>query len=79
MKKVVYGIIGLFLFLTSGALCVNLSAGIVYDSEINTIKVTDFPSDMPCSLIRLSQMDKMFGWMPSSLKKEQNQQSLKIE
>jgi len=35
---------------------------IVYDDELNAIKVTDFPEEVACTLERLAEMDGHFGW-----------------
>ena len=36
--------------------------GVFYDEDANTIIVADFPRKLPCSLERLLQLDKLYGW-----------------
>lgn len=37
-------------------------AGIQYDPESDTILVTDYTEQMPCSLARIRKCDELFGW-----------------
>jgi len=36
--------------------------GIQYDPASDTILITDYPEDMPCTLARLRRCDELFGW-----------------
>lgn len=37
-------------------------AGIYYDDSAECIRVVDFPQEAPCTLGRLLQMDRLYGW-----------------
>ena len=37
-------------------------ASIFYDEQARGIRVVDFPPEMPCTLERLLQMDRLYGW-----------------
>ncbi len=56
MKKV------LLIFLLFCHVIISINAAVIYDKLSDTIWVSDFPEEIPCTPARLYQLDRMYDW-----------------